>query len=192
MVIKREDIDNRKVDFSVAGGRRHPGDILRDEFLTPMGVNVYALANAIKVPRSRLNDIVLRRHAIPADTALRLARYFGMSPFWINLQAHYDLDVADRTMRRRVERTVVSEGDFPIDEETEPIGMRHFGGLGIVAISATLRPSETRHLLKHRHRRAVVAAEVSSRDTSLKRPTIVSLVVKPIGKPNARKSARSV
>jgi addiction module HigA family antidote len=112
MSIKREDVDNRKMDFSdVASGRRlppvHPGEILRDEFLTPMGISVYELANAIKVPRSRANDIVLGRRAITTDTAMRLGRYFGTSSeFWINLQARYDLDVADRTVRRKIEREV--------------------------------------------------------------------------------------
>jgi len=91
MNIKREDIDNRQVDFSdVAPGRRfptvHPGEIRRDEFLKPMGLSVYKLANAIKVPRSRANDIVRGRRAITTDTALRLGRYFGMTAaFWINL-----------------------------------------------------------------------------------------------------------
>ncbi len=112
MTIKREDIDRRIVDFSdVASGRRlppvHPGEILRDELLIPMGISVYELANAIKVPRSRANDIVLGRRAITTDTAMRLGRYFGMSPeFWINLQARYDLDVADHTLRRKIEREV--------------------------------------------------------------------------------------
>jgi addiction module HigA family antidote len=93
MTIKREDIDRRIVDFSdLASGRRlppvHPGEILRDEFLTPMGISVYELSNAIKVPRSRANEIVLGRRAVTTDTAMRLGRYFGMSPeFWINLQA---------------------------------------------------------------------------------------------------------
>jgi addiction module HigA family antidote len=77
MSIKREDIDNRKADFSnIASGRRlppvHPGEILRDEFLTPMKISVYELANAIKVPRTRANDIVLGRRAITIDTAIRL------------------------------------------------------------------------------------------------------------------------
>ena len=112
MTIKRDDIDNRKVDLSdITTGRRlppvHPGEILRDEFLTPMGISVYELANAIKVPRSRANDIVLGRRAITTDTAMRLGRYFGTtSEFWINLQARYDLDVADRTLRRRIEHEV--------------------------------------------------------------------------------------
>ena len=102
MTIKREDIDNRQVDFSdVATGRRlptvHPGEILRDEFLKPMGLSVYGLAN----------DIVRGRRAITTDTALRLGRYFGMTAaFWINLQARYDLDVADRSLRKKIEREV--------------------------------------------------------------------------------------
>ena len=77
MTIKREDIDRRIVEFSDIASRRrlppvHPGEILRDEFLTPMGISVYALANAIKVPRSRANDIVLGRRAVTTDTAMRL------------------------------------------------------------------------------------------------------------------------
>ena len=112
MAIKREDIDNRQVDFSdVATGRRlptvHPGEILRDEFLKPMGLSVYELANAIKVPRSRANDIVRGHRAITTDTALRLGRYFGTTAaFWINLQASHDLDVADRSLRKKIEREV--------------------------------------------------------------------------------------
>jgi addiction module HigA family antidote len=112
MTIKRDDIDKRKVDFSdIASGRRlppiHPGEILRDEFLKPMDISVYELANAIKVPRTRVDDIVLGRRAITVDTAIRLGRYFGTSSeFWINLQARCDLDVADRTLRRRIEKEV--------------------------------------------------------------------------------------
>ena len=81
------------MDFSDVASRRrlprvHPGEILRDEFLTPMRISVYELAKAIKVPRSRANDIVLGRRGITTDTAMRLGRYFGMSPeFWINLRA---------------------------------------------------------------------------------------------------------
>jgi addiction module HigA family antidote len=109
VTIKREDVDRRIVDFSdIASGRWlppvHPGKILRDEFLTPMRISV---ANAIKVPRSRANDIVLGRRGITADTAMRFGRYFGTSPeFWISLQARYDLDVADRTLWRKIEREV--------------------------------------------------------------------------------------
>ena len=112
MTIKREDIDRRQVDFSdVASGRRlrpvHPGEVLRDEFLTPMSLSVYRLAQAIKVSRPRLNDIVLGRRGVTVDTALRLGRYFSTTPeFWINLQTRYDLDVAERTVRRDIEREI--------------------------------------------------------------------------------------
>src|SRR4051812_3365067 len=112
MSIKRDNLDAGRVDFSeVATGKRlpliHPGDILRDDFLQPMKISVYALAEAIKVPRSRVNDIVLGRRGISADTAFRLARYFGTTPdFWINLQARHDLEAADRKLRRRIEREV--------------------------------------------------------------------------------------
>ena len=80
MTIKREELDRREDDFSdVASGRRlppvHPGEILRDEFLTPMELSVYRLAQAIKVSRPRLNNIVLGRRGITTDTALRLGRY---------------------------------------------------------------------------------------------------------------------
>ena len=112
MNIKREDLDARRIDLAdVTAGKRlplmHPGKILRDDFLVPMKISVYTLAQAIKVPRSRVNDIVLGRRGITADTAFRLARYFGTTPdFWINLQARYDLDAAERKLRRRIEREV--------------------------------------------------------------------------------------
>jgi addiction module HigA family antidote len=101
-----------RVDFSeVATGKRlpliHPGGILRDDFLQPMKISVYALAQAIKVPRSRVNDIALGHRGITADTAFRLARHFGTTPdFWTNLQARHDLEAADRKLRRRIEREV--------------------------------------------------------------------------------------
>ena len=112
MAIKLGDVDRRQVDFSdVASGRRlppvHPGEVLRDEFLTPMALSVYRLAQAIKVSRPRLNDIVLGRRGVTVDTALRLGRYFSTTPeFWINLQTRYDLDVAERTVRRDIEREI--------------------------------------------------------------------------------------
>lgn len=112
MSIQRKDIDRRRIDFSdVTSGRRlpsvHPGEILRDEFLTPMDLSVYRLARALKVSRPRLNDIVIGRRAVTTDTALRLGRYFGTTPeFWINLQIRYDLDVAERTVRRKIEREI--------------------------------------------------------------------------------------
>ena len=112
MTIRREDMDRQRVDFSdVASGRRlppiHPGEILREEFLTPMALSVYRLAQALKISRPRLNDVVLGRRAVTTDTALRLGRYFGTTPeFWINLQTRYDLDVAERTIRARIEQEV--------------------------------------------------------------------------------------
>jgi addiction module HigA family antidote len=74
----------------------HPGEILKDEFLEPMEISVYSLSKAINVPRTRINDIVLGRRGITADTALRLARFFDMTPdYWLNLQNHYDLVMAE-------------------------------------------------------------------------------------------------
>ena len=113
MTIKREDIDRHAIDFSdVTSGRRlapvHPGKILCDEFLEPMALSVYRLAQAIKVPRPRLNDIVLGRRGITVDTALRLGRYLGTTPdFWLNLQTRYELDRADRVLRDKIEQEIL-------------------------------------------------------------------------------------
>jgi len=72
----------------------HPGEILQEEFLTPLAVSQYRLAKEIGVPARRINEIVHGQRRISADTALRLARFFGTSErFWINLQARYDLEV---------------------------------------------------------------------------------------------------
>ena len=73
----------------------HPGETLREDFLKPLGLSANRLAIELRVPVTRVNDIVRGRRAITADTALRLARYFGTTPqFWMNLQTNYDLDVA--------------------------------------------------------------------------------------------------
>src|SRR5213592_1610550 len=76
----------------------HPGEVLHEEFLKPMGLSQNKVALDIGVPPRRINEIVLRKRGITADTALRLARYFGMSPqFWLGLQMDYELDTeADR------------------------------------------------------------------------------------------------
>jgi addiction module HigA family antidote len=72
----------------------HPGEVLLEEFLAPMGVSQYRLANDISVPARRINEIVHGKRSITADTALRLGRYFGTSAqFWMNLQDHFDLEV---------------------------------------------------------------------------------------------------
>lgn len=108
MAIRREDADRRAIDLSDVVSEQelspvHPGKILRDEFLGPMALSVYRLARAVKVPRPRLNDIVLERRGITVDTALRLGRYFGTTPdFWLNLQTRYELDVANRTLREKI------------------------------------------------------------------------------------------
>ncbi len=70
----------------------HPGEILREEFLKPMGMSAYALAKRLHVPAPRVNDVVLERRGITADTAVRLARFFGTTEqFWLNLQSAYDI-----------------------------------------------------------------------------------------------------
>jgi addiction module HigA family antidote len=73
----------------------HPGETLREDFLKPLGLSANRLSIELRVPVTRVNDILLGRRAISADTALRLARYFGTTPqFWTNLQANYDLETA--------------------------------------------------------------------------------------------------
>jgi len=74
----------------------HPGEVLREEFLVPLGMSAHALALELRVPAPRINDIVRERRAITPDTALRLSRYFGTTPqFWMNLQTSYDLKTAE-------------------------------------------------------------------------------------------------
>lgn len=81
----------------------HPGEILREEFLVPLGLSANALAKALRVPVTRVNDVVRERRGITADTALRLARYFDTTAqFWINLQASYELRAAEQSVGERV------------------------------------------------------------------------------------------
>ena len=85
----------------------HPGEILLEEFLTPLGVSQYRLAKETSVPARRINEIVRGSRSISADTALRLARYFGTSErFWLNLQARYDLEVEKDRLGDRLQREV--------------------------------------------------------------------------------------
>lgn len=115
MTISRHDVVRRAVDFSdvAAPGRLppvHPGEILRDDFLRPLGLSVYRLAQELRIPRPRVNDIVRGRRRITTDTALRLAHYFGTTPeFWIRLQIQYDLDDAEPA-RREIEREIEPRG----------------------------------------------------------------------------------
>jgi addiction module HigA family antidote len=74
----------------------HPGEVLREEFLEPMSVTAYAVARACGVPRTRIERLARQETPVTADTALRLARYFGTTPeFWMGMQAQYDLEVAE-------------------------------------------------------------------------------------------------
>lgn len=85
----------------------HPGEILLHEFLEPLELSQYALAHSIGVPPRRINEIVLGKRSVSADTALRLGRYFGMEPqFWLNLQSRYDLDVTKDELGARLDREV--------------------------------------------------------------------------------------
>ena len=85
----------------------HPGEILKEDLLTPLGLSINGLARDLRVPVTRMSEIVNRRRSITADTALRLARYFGTTPeFWMNLQAAYDLEVAMRASAKRITRDV--------------------------------------------------------------------------------------
>jgi len=85
----------------------HPGEVLLEEFLKPMNLSQHRLAIEIGVDPRRINEIVLGERSITADTALRLGRYFGVSPqFWMGLQAEYDLDVALDHLGERLEREV--------------------------------------------------------------------------------------
>ena len=85
----------------------HPGEILLEDFLKPMGLSQYRLARALGVPPQRVHDLVHGRRAITADTALRLARAFSMEArLWLNLQSRYDLEVATDTLQARIEAEV--------------------------------------------------------------------------------------
>jgi len=85
----------------------HPGEILREEFLEPMGISQYRLAKNISVPPRRINEIVHGKRSITADTALRLGRFFGMSAqFWLNLQTRYDLEVTEDLLEGRLAEEV--------------------------------------------------------------------------------------
>ena len=86
----------------------HPGEVLLEEFLEPMGISQYRLAKDISVPPRRINEIVHGKRSVTADTALRLSRYFGTSErFWLNLQTGYDLDIERDRLGDRLEAEVL-------------------------------------------------------------------------------------
>ena len=92
----------------------HPGEILLEEFLKPMGISQYRLAKDIGVAPGRINEIVHGKRAVTPDTVLRLSRYFGLSErFWINLQARYDLEVEKDRLRDRLDTEVVAYATPP-------------------------------------------------------------------------------
>jgi addiction module HigA family antidote len=85
----------------------HPGEILNEEFLKPMGISQYRLAKDISVPPRRINEIVYGKRSITADTALRLGKFFGISAqFWLNLQTRYDLEVTENLLSDRLDKEV--------------------------------------------------------------------------------------
>ena len=100
----------------------HPGEILREEFLAPLGMSSHELALALRVPATRMNDIVKEKRGITADTALRLSRYFGTtSRFWMNMQASWELEVAeDRLGKQLVVPTAVLRQEPHLD-----VGLAH-------------------------------------------------------------------
>ena len=85
----------------------HPGEILEEEFLKPMGVSQYRVAKDISVPPRRINEIIHKKRSITADTALRLGRFFGIPPqFWLNIQSRYDLEITEDLLSDRLEKEV--------------------------------------------------------------------------------------
>jgi addiction module HigA family antidote len=84
-------------------GPVHPGEILREEFLVPLGMSPYALAAQLHVPRTRIERLVREETAVTADTALRLARYFGTTPdFWLGIQAQFDVETAEQGLSKDI------------------------------------------------------------------------------------------
>jgi len=102
----------------------HPGEVLREEFLLPLDITSYRLAKDLGVPLPRINDLVLERRGVSPDTALRLARYFGTSAeFWMNLQAHYELE----TTRDEIERDLADVEPRTTDRPPEAISTVRVG-----------------------------------------------------------------
>jgi addiction module HigA family antidote len=91
-------------------GRRpiHPGEILREDYLNPLGISANAMAQSLKVPASRINDIVLERRGVAVDTAMRLVRYFGGDvQSWMNLQTAFEIKVAQKALASRIDNEVL-------------------------------------------------------------------------------------
>ena len=100
----------------------HPGEMLREEYMARMGVSANALAIALRVPATRISDIVRERRGITPDTALRLGWYLGTSAeFWLNLQSRYDLEVARDELERTIRESIQPA---PIDRKTGELKLR--------------------------------------------------------------------
>ena len=100
-------MQRRKATANIVNGMRaiHPGEVLREEFLLPLWLTANALAIALQVPAPRINDVAREKRGVSADTALRLARYFGNSAeFWMGLQADYDLKTSAREIKAALKR----------------------------------------------------------------------------------------
>jgi addiction module HigA family antidote len=97
--------DGKREDMTKKSKLTHPGKILREDFMEPVGLSAYALAKALGVPRPRVNDIARERRAISAETAVLLSRYFGTTDrYWLSLQGRYDLQMARARMAKQAAR----------------------------------------------------------------------------------------
>lgn len=120
----------------------HPGEVLLEEFIKPLGITQYRLAKETDVPPRRINEIVLSQRSITADTALRLAKFFGTSEmFWLNLQAHYDLEVQRARMGARLSSV------RPL------VQLRHANSATTAASRKVLRAAATRGAARSGYRR---------------------------------------
>jgi addiction module HigA family antidote len=100
-------IERPATGWKYEGVTTHPGEMLREEFLIPLGLSANALANRLAIPAPRLHDILHERRSVTPDTAMRLARFFGTSvQFWLNLQQTYDLTKAQQLSEKKIEREV--------------------------------------------------------------------------------------
>lgn len=96
----------------------HPGEILREEYLLPLGVSAHALSQALRVPPARINEIVREKRGVTPDTALRLARFFGGdAKSWMNLQIAYDLKIAEKTAAKLIAREVPTLAELAASDE---------------------------------------------------------------------------
>jgi antitoxin HigA-1 len=113
MTLKLWTTTEQEFDMSIAAPKNgmrpvHPGEILREDYLKPLGMSANALAVAVRVPASRINDIVLERRGVTVDTAMRLVRYFGGDvQSWMNLQTAYEVKAAQKTLARKIEKEVL-------------------------------------------------------------------------------------